>query len=58
MVEPAGPQVSPQTPIPSHRELFLGMQQVALSSFGGGLSAWSHRAGLPIRILLSCTCKD
>ena len=28
---------------PSHRELFLGMQQVALSSFGGGLSAWSQR---------------
>ena len=28
---------------PSHRELFLGMQQVALSSFGGGLSAWSER---------------
>ena len=30
-------------PAPSHRELFLGMQQVALSSFGGGLSAWSQR---------------
>jgi chromate transporter len=28
---------------PSHRELFMGMQQVALSSFGGGLSAWSQR---------------
>ena len=28
---------------PSHRELFLGMQQVALSAFGGGLSAWSQR---------------
>ena len=28
---------------PTHRELFLGMQQVALSSFGGGLSAWSQR---------------
>jgi chromate transporter len=24
-------------------QLFLGMQQVALSSFGGGLSAWSER---------------
>ena len=43
MADPAGPQASPQTPIPSHRELFLGMQQVALSSFGGGLSAWSQR---------------
>ena len=30
-------------PHPSHLELFLGMQQVALSSFGGGLSAWSQR---------------
>ena len=43
MADPAGPQASPQAPIPSHRELFLGMQQVALSSFGGGLSAWSQR---------------
>ncbi len=32
----------PTTP-PSHRQLFVGMQQVALSSFGGGLSAWSER---------------
>lgn len=30
-------------PPPSHRELFIGMLQVALSSFGGGLSAWSQR---------------
>jgi len=28
---------------PSHLELFLGMQEVALSSFGGGLSAWRER---------------
>ena len=28
---------------PGLLELFLGMQQVALSSFGGGLSAWSER---------------
>jgi chromate transporter len=28
---------------PSRRELFVGMLQVALSSFGGGLSAWSQR---------------
>ncbi len=32
-----------ELPHPSHLELFLGMQQVALSSFGGGLSAWSQR---------------
>ena len=31
------------SPSPSLRELFVGMQQVALSSFGGGLSAWSQR---------------
>jgi chromate transporter len=30
-------------PTPSHRELFFGMQQVSLSAFGGGLSAWSQR---------------
>ena len=30
-------------PTPTHLQLFLGMQQVALSSFGGGLSAWSER---------------
>jgi len=30
-------------PAPTHWQLFLGMQQVALSSFGGGLSAWSER---------------
>ena len=30
-------------PSPTHLQLFLGMQQVALSSFGGGLSAWSER---------------
>ena len=35
---------SPEQPrTPHHLELFLGMQQVALSSFGGGLSAWSER---------------
>lgn len=33
----------PETSAPSHLQLFLGMQQVALSSFGGGLSAWSER---------------
>ena len=35
--------VESPAPSPSHLELFLGMQQVALSSFGGGLSAWSER---------------
>ena len=29
--------------IPSLSELFWGMLQVALSAFGGGLSAWSQR---------------
>jgi chromate transporter len=33
----------PLAPAPSLRELFFGMLQVALSSFGGGLSAWSQR---------------
>lgn len=30
-------------PTPSLRALFVGMLQVALSAFGGGLSAWSQR---------------
>ena len=30
-------------PAPGLAELFIGMLQVALSSFGGGLSAWSQR---------------
>ncbi len=30
-------------PPPGLRELFVGMLQVALSAFGGGLSAWSQR---------------
>ena len=30
-------------PAPGLPELFLGMLQVALSAFGGGLSAWSQR---------------
>ena len=34
------PESAPQ---PTHFQLFVGMQQVALSSFGGGLSAWSER---------------
>ncbi|MFM7313489.1 MAG: chromate transporter [Cyanobium sp.] len=34
---------SPDIPNPSHGQLFIGMLQVALSAFGGGLSAWSQR---------------
>lgn len=30
-------------PVPGLAELFIGMLQVALSAFGGGLSAWSQR---------------
>ena len=32
-----------QAPAPDLRQLFFGMLQVALSAFGGGLSAWSQR---------------
>lgn len=32
-----------QSPAPGLIELFIGMLQVALSAFGGGLSAWSQR---------------
>lgn len=42
-ITPEGRHGGSELPIPSHLELFLGMQQVALSSFGGGLSAWSQR---------------
>ena len=48
MASPSPAHQSPSSPPPSaaapgHLQLFLGMQQVALSSFGGGLSAWSER---------------
>ena len=50
MVEPqaipaAGPipEAPALAPPPNHRQLFFGMMQVALSAFGGGLSAWSQR---------------
>ena len=33
----------PLAAAPSRKGLFLGMLQVALSSFGGGMSAWSQR---------------
>ena len=37
------PVLVPLAPPPGLRELFIGMLQVALSAFGGGLSAWSQR---------------
>jgi chromate transporter len=42
-VEKTTAMTPPRSAPPSLRDLFLGMQQVALSSFGGGLSAWSQR---------------
>lgn len=41
------------SPPPSHRQLFVGMLQVALSAFGGGLSAWSQRIVVEQRRWLS-----
>lgn len=44
MTEPAlAAPISPLAPPPSLAQLFWGMLQVALSAFGGGLSAWSQR---------------
>ncbi|MEI6615552.1 MAG: chromate transporter [Cyanobium sp. ELA507] len=46
---PSTPNAVPETPAgiasrpPTLRQLFVGMLQVALSAFGGGLSAWSQR---------------
>ena len=37
------PGSAPLAPPPGLGELFGGMLQVALSAFGGGLSAWSQR---------------
>jgi chromate transporter len=42
-----------ESPSPGLRELFQGMLQVALSSFGGGLSAWSQRIVVERRRWLS-----
>jgi chromate transporter len=42
MTEPAL-QAPALAPPPGLRQLFVGMLQVALSAFGGGLSAWSQR---------------
>lgn len=35
--------LSPTAPAPGLQQLFTGMLMVALSAFGGGLSAWSQR---------------
>ena len=45
MTDPGGPaaRVGGAVAPPTHLELFSGMLQVALSAFGGGLSAWSQR---------------
>lgn len=48
---PPGPE--PQAPPPGLRQLFGGMLQVALSAFGGGLSAWSERIVVQRRRWLS-----
>lgn len=37
------PQPQPVSTPPTLRQLFTGLLQVALSSFGGGLSVWSQR---------------
>lgn len=51
---PAPPaDVEPLAPPPGLRELFQGMLQVALSAFGGGLSAWSQRLVVERRRWLS-----
>lgn len=44
--------VGPASP-PTLRDLFVGMLQVALSAFGGGLSAWSQRIVVEQRRWLS-----
>jgi chromate transporter len=46
-------EATTSVPIPSLRQLFIGMLQVALSSFGGGLSAWSQRIVVEQRQWLS-----
>jgi chromate transporter len=43
----------PCTPAPGLGALFVGMLQVALSAFGGGLSAWSQRIVVEQRHWLS-----
>jgi len=43
MTDPTPSSPAQLAPPPGLRELFFGMLQVALSAFGGGLSAWSQR---------------
>jgi chromate transporter len=47
MIDPVLPprtrEPASQEPPPSLAELFMGMLQVAMMAFGGGLSAWSQR---------------
>ncbi|MFN9637133.1 MAG: chromate transporter, partial [Synechococcaceae cyanobacterium] len=43
----------PRPPAPGLGALFIGMLQVALSAFGGGLSAWSQRIVVEQRHWLS-----
>jgi chromate transporter len=47
------PEGGPVAPSPGLRALFGGMLQVALSAFGGGLSAWSQRIIVDRRAWLS-----
>jgi chromate transporter len=47
------PLAAAAAPRPRCRELFVGMLQVALSSFGGGLSAWSQRIVVEQRCWMS-----
>ena len=43
MTDSREPEATALAPRPGLLSLFLGMLQVALSAFGGGLSAWSQR---------------
>ena len=49
----SAPSPAPPSLPPSLADLFVGMLQVALSSFGGGLSAWSQRIVVEERRWLS-----
>jgi chromate transporter len=42
-IAPPSIAAAPIAPPPTLGQLFLGLQQVSLSSFGGGLSVWSQR---------------
>lgn len=53
MATTSGRGTDSPAPNPTLRELFVGMLQVALSAFGGGLSAWSQRIVVEQRRWLS-----